>query len=604
MKRLEWHHKLLVTGVIGIVFLFMMPYLMLTEFKEVKLLGNQGRYDLSEIDMDSKVFELGGTVETYANMLIEPESFVLDLDEIGKHVEYTGFPISWNINEGITTATHRLVINGLIPGNCYGIQMMEALTAYKVYADGHLVMGNGNVSMEPENSVGEADPKIGWFTAAGDTVELVFQVSNHEAHMTGIWQKIYFGRAKEIIGYQEALVRRDIFIFGCIFIMGLYHLLLYMVMRKDKAILYFSIFCFSVAVKSAFSGQQFGYIWIPFVSYGAGLRIAYLMITSIAVSVLAFLKTCFPNEVQTIWIRIGWSISALQAIVILIAPQAFYQGTFIGYQIFIFLMSGAILFWSSKAVINKNEAAGLYLLGFLGFVITVTNDVLYSMMILKTGYMLGLGLFILILAQAITLAYRMLNAFESVEKVRSDLEGIVVERTHQIEIERNRFEYLSKVDGLTQIYNKRFLSELFEIEFESYVRYGTVFSLIIADIDFFKHVNDTYGHLAGDEVLKIFSQIIKSNSRRTDIIGRFGGEEFLVVMRYAKMEEAMLHAENLRIIIENTVFETKTGPIRLTASFGVTEVVRDMHSSDAVLQRVDEALYLAKTHGRNRVEVL
>ena len=154
------------------------------------------------------------------------------------------------------------------------------------------------------------------------------------------------------------------------------------------------------------------------------------------------------------------------------------------------------------------------------------------------------------------------------------------------------------IDHLTQVYNRSKLDEIMPMEMDRARRYQRVMSVAILDIDFFKKVNDVYGHSAGDNVLKAIADIVKANLRKTSYLFRLGGEEFLVVIPEVDLNGACIMAERIRKEIEDYRFET-VGTV--TASFGVAQL-NDDDTIDSLLRRADTALYKAKGNGRNRVE--
>ncbi|MCP3941774.1 MAG: transporter substrate-binding domain-containing protein [Desulfobacteraceae bacterium] len=162
----------------------------------------------------------------------------------------------------------------------------------------------------------------------------------------------------------------------------------------------------------------------------------------------------------------------------------------------------------------------------------------------------------------------------------------------------DELEYISITDGLTGIFNRCYIEGAFELELKRSIRHGRDLSIIILDIDYFKAVNDTYGHQVGDEVLKKLSNLVKNHIRVTDIFGRWGGEEFLLVCPEINIYNASGMARSLCRRIEAKGFG-KAGV--QTASFGVTSFKKGDNSRIMIL-RADEALYLAKDNGRNRVE--
>jgi diguanylate cyclase len=157
-------------------------------------------------------------------------------------------------------------------------------------------------------------------------------------------------------------------------------------------------------------------------------------------------------------------------------------------------------------------------------------------------------------------------------------------------------------DALTGLPNREAYDERLEQEVTRLKRYGNKLSLMVCDIDLFKRINDNYGHLAGDKVLKIIAKSLQVNIRDSDFIARFGGEEFVALMPETSKEEAKLVAEKLRQKIENSPFSFKKEPVQITISFGISEFAQD-ETADEVFSRADKALYEAKDNGRNQVKI-
>jgi len=161
-----------------------------------------------------------------------------------------------------------------------------------------------------------------------------------------------------------------------------------------------------------------------------------------------------------------------------------------------------------------------------------------------------------------------------------------------------RIRQLMLTDGLTGVANRRHLDERMPCELERVHRYGNTLSVIMADLDNFKRVNDTYGHLKGDEVIVAFAKVLTECVRSADFVARFGGEEFFVILPEADRAGAELLAERIRAAMQAKKIEGISQPI--TASLGVTEVLKN-DGFERIVQRADQALYQAKEAGRNRV---
>jgi two-component system, cell cycle response regulator len=176
------------------------------------------------------------------------------------------------------------------------------------------------------------------------------------------------------------------------------------------------------------------------------------------------------------------------------------------------------------------------------------------------------------------------------------LSGNNIENAYHEEIYR-----LTTVDGLTQIYNKRYFMETLEREISRAHRYHRELSLIMFDIDFFKKINDTYGHLAGDFVLKQLAGVLKARIRREDVIARYGGEEFAIICPEIDAINATVFAEKVRKLVEKTAFKFEDTKIPVTISVGVTSVGSNVHDPAEFIKMADDKLYQAKSQGRNKV---
>jgi diguanylate cyclase (GGDEF)-like protein len=173
-------------------------------------------------------------------------------------------------------------------------------------------------------------------------------------------------------------------------------------------------------------------------------------------------------------------------------------------------------------------------------------------------------------------------------------------KINKLEKELKAVKEESKEDFLTKLYNKRALDEMMKIKEAEYERHGHNFSVIMFDLDHFKNVNDTYGHDAGDAVLAAFAKIIKKEARKEDIVGRFGGEEFMAILGETNTKGGVVFADKVRKHVQKARFMYKGQRIQVTVSSGVAE--RAKHTSlQATVNSSDEYLYKAKKDGRNQV---
>jgi two-component system cell cycle response regulator len=174
-----------------------------------------------------------------------------------------------------------------------------------------------------------------------------------------------------------------------------------------------------------------------------------------------------------------------------------------------------------------------------------------------------------------------------------------VEYENQLKALNQKLQSLAVTDGLTGLHNHRAFQDYLEEQFQTAMRNKQPLALILMDVDHFKQYNDTYGHQAGDEVLRQVAQILQANVREGDFVARYGGEEFVVVLPRADSESAVAVAERLRRAVESAEWHLRP----ITGSFGVASIRPDMETRQELIEAADQALYQAKKNGRNRVEV-
>jgi diguanylate cyclase (GGDEF)-like protein/PAS domain S-box-containing protein len=194
------------------------------------------------------------------------------------------------------------------------------------------------------------------------------------------------------------------------------------------------------------------------------------------------------------------------------------------------------------------------------------------------------------------------NVFGSIENITSNKASELQKEKMISELTeiKKQLEVSSRTDPLTSLLNRRGLEQEMVFEKNRMDRSGNPFSLVLCDIDFFKKINDTYGHDAGDYILSKFAQIIESCSRKQDIVCRWGGEEFLLLLPETDLQGASALAEKIRVQIEKSIFTYKDQEISITLSLGVACMEKDLAVDDCI-KKADLRLYSAKFKGRNRV---
>ncbi len=191
----------------------------------------------------------------------------------------------------------------------------------------------------------------------------------------------------------------------------------------------------------------------------------------------------------------------------------------------------------------------------------------------------------------------------NIMKLNKTLENKVNQRTKELREANKKLLEISTTDYLTNLSNRRYFFEMGNKTFHLAKREKSKFSIICIDIDFFKHINDTYGHNIGDEVLKYIANKMSKSIRKSDIVARTGGEEFTILLNNTDENSAFILAEKLRTSVENSVYKTDDLMIQVTISLGISELRQEDEDLDSIISRADRALYIAKKDNRNRTVI-
>jgi diguanylate cyclase (GGDEF)-like protein len=262
------------------------------------------------------------------------------------------------------------------------------------------------------------------------------------------------------------------------------------------------------------------------------------------------------------------------------------------------ILAGAMAFVVSSTAV--------YLRVFLAYCLPIGLLLLLSLLVLdhvqpKSVFVVSISLYMMMLCgQALSINRSVRDAILSHQRVlqlTQDLNSVLVsERALREEVKQ-----LSLTDELTGIFNRRGITENLEVEVARSRRLGTPLSLLMLDIDRFKPINDTFGHATGDEVIRTVAQALKKELRETDVLGRFGGDEFIVVLPALELEGAIAAAHRLRQSVQFSAIEMLARGVSITISVGVA-TCRPTDSTVHLMSRADGALYAAKENGRNRIE--
>ncbi len=262
--------------------------------------------------------------------------------------------------------------------------------------------------------------------------------------------------------------------------------------------------------------------------------------------------------------------------------------------LFLSLSYALIIFmWISiNLYIKGDKLIKIFLFAHTFYLIFSVYALLYFIGFASTNYVSSHGTSIGLIIEALLLSYLVAYKFKMIEQEREE------QKLQQIEL-----KLLASTDPMTKLYNRRYFTEISKKVLDISKRERKNLSILMIDIDRFKRVNDTFGHQFGDEVLINLSRLLLESHRKSDIVCRYGGEEFVILLPNTGLEDATILAEKLRILVEElTLVSPKNEGFNFTVSIGVAQIdVENEENVELALKRADDALYIAKNSGRNRV---
>ncbi len=328
---------------------------------------------------------------------------------------WNGYEINGNAISGLGYGTFSLTV--LLPHGTkkFAFKIKEIKTAYRLYVNGELVTRDGTVGTDRQSSVPFYRPHVAEFQTDQTQIEILIHVSNFHHRLGGIWEEIIMGDEPGIRNLREERLIQEIFLMGCILIMGLYHLGLFLNRKKDTSALYFGFFCLIIAVRTLTLGERYFISLFSVNSWEVLHTIEFLTFYTAVMAFATFLYTLYPKEFNKVLLRILQAISILFSIITIVTPAIVYTQLLGVYQSISVLAGIYFTYVLVRAVINKKEGGWIILLGFIVLFVMSVNEILHTNQVIHTGYFVPIGLFVFIFSQAFMIALRFSKSFLTVE---------------------------------------------------------------------------------------------------------------------------------------------------------------------------------------------
>jgi class 3 adenylate cyclase len=415
-------------------------------------------------ESETGIVNLDGEWEFYWNEFLEPmpvgDAYMHRLHQQDK-INYISVPNSWNgynvspnkdnpqIIDGDGYATYRLkFITNQTSG--LSLQLPTMGTAFKLFINGKLYASVGRTGISPGESIPDYKVQIvGLPEVTSGEYEIVIQISNFNYKQGGIWYPIPIGLDRDIIKEREKNLFVDIFLAGSLLIMGLYHLGLFSVKRKDSSALWFGIICILVSLRTLLTGEFYFYTLFTGFPFDLGIKLEYTAFYLGIPFFILYLREIFPEDSPRIPILLIQIFSYILLIPVILFPPRIFTHTVLYMEVVaIFaILLGIYIF--IKAIIKNREGAKSFLAGSIFLILAIVNDILHTNLIIYTGFYTPSGLFVFIFSQAFLLSARFAKAFTQVEDLSENLERKVIERTEQLNQANKAIEIaLEKSDRL------------------------------------------------------------------------------------------------------------------------------------------------------------
>ena len=491
----------------------------------------------------------------------------------------------------------------------WGLIIPEQSTAFRLFINDDLVAEGGIAGVSFSSSEAYSGNQFIDLGELPSDSKITWHVSNFHHANGGPWQALMIGPYYDL-GLQYIVKTFDqALVVVLALLTSLFLIIQHFIDRRDKASALLAAFALVIAVRVGIVDNQVLYQLLGTLPWQLHIRVMYFTMLIAAPLILYWQHFIFPAEISEIVARrVAYAFLPAQIIVIIL-PSMWFTELLMCFQ-FMLMIVMAIYCWSLTKVILHKRRGGYYIVcgALLLSACTLHDIALYSQWI-EGRLWLTYGLLAFLLSLAINMLYlraeqkqHVVSLSEQLIVANKQLEARVAQRTIELaekadalEEANGKLQVLANIDGLTGVLNRRAFVE----QLEMFARIKPNIALIMIDIDHFKDVNDTYGHGIGDQVLKRLSSVLLDAIRGNDRVGRFGGEEFIILLQ--DISAAGLNSYCQRLLKEvNDIDFSDIAPLSgVTVSMGTTMGTLIERNIDQLIQQADEAMYYTKNHGRN-----
>ena len=510
--------------------------------------------------------------------------------------------------QGFATFTAKLIN---LPAEIrWGLFIPEQSTAFRLFINDNLVAEGGIAGVSFSSSQAYSGNQFIELGKLPLESKITWHVSNFHHASGGPWQAPMIGPYRELGLHYIVKTFDQALVVALSLLASLFLITQYYIDRRDKASALLAIFALVIAVRVGITDNQILYYFLGSLPWQLHVRLLYFTMLFSAPVILYWQHYIFPAELsKAVARKVGYAF--LPAILTLIIfPSTWFTELLMLFQAMLVGVIG-IYSWSLVKVLLRKRQGGYYIVsGALLLAACILHDIaLYSQWLNGGRLWITYGLLGFLFSLAVNMLYLRAKEKQQVESLsgqliiaNKQLEARVAQRTTELaekadalEEANDKLQLLANIDGLTGVLNRRAFVE----QLEMFARIKPKVALIMIDIDYFKKVNDSYGHGVGDQVLKRLSKVLLEAKRENDRVGRFGGEEFMILLQDISPEGLDSYCQRLIKNVHAIDFSNVAPLTGITVSMGTTMATLRERNIDELIQQADEAMYHVKNHGRN-----
>ncbi len=482
------------------------------------------------------------------------------------------------------------------------MKLPSAGTSYRLYIDGELLTQVGHAATTKALSTPLFRPQVILFKPKSNQFDITIQMANFSYRWGGLWFSVSLGLPSAMHQEQKSSHMGTAFSSGLLLAVAISSIFLYLLRRHEPLSLYFTLLCVANGIRELAIGDLLILNFFPDMTFVTIVKLQYFTVYLSTLTLTQIINLSFTSTrvAHKICVQVIFGICSIFIGALFILPIDLISHGHALFEIFVLLVVFYLMGLAGKALLTNKVSAGVTIFALIILALTVINDVLYANELSPLGYVSNFGLIIFVLAQVYVGNRRFTRSLHLAGVLSNELEQKVSDRTQELERAYSQLEHMASTDALTGILNRHGLLPLIEQEQKQFERYATVYSVLLFDLDHFKNINDQYGHEMGDKVLVECATAINSAIRASDCAGRWGGEEFVILLPNTLLNDAIVAAEKIRKVIETLCIKQNNLRIKFTTTVGVAEI-KQQESFDQCLARADKLLYQGKEKGRNCV---